>query len=243
MDLGMLSMKRIVSSFLNWLYPDRCVFCQEIVKDCHEEYCESCISDVRIIDKSFCEKCGKLHKGDTGLCYDCRKHRHYFTQGRAMFVYDEPVKSSLFGLKFFKHTWIGRKYGLLLGRFFVEQDLWEVDMIVPVPLHYGRRIERGYNQARIIADYMSPIIDVPVSHKLLSRVKATKPQKDLSDHKRHRNLINAFKVKGDDARGKRVLLIDDIYTTGATIDGCAKVLKESGAVKVYFLTVAIGSGF
>lgn len=162
-----------------------------------------------------------------------------------MFVYDEYLKKSLFGLKFFKQTWIGYEYGKLLGDYYIDNDLTEVDLIIPVPLHRFRYIERGFNQAEIIANELSKVIDKPVLAKCLRRSKNTKPQKDLSDKQRPLNMLKAFKVNNkysDKINSKKILLVDDIYTTGATMDGCAKVLLDNGAREVYFVTVAIGDG-
>jgi len=162
-----------------------------------------------------------------------------------MFVYNEFIKKSLFGLKFFKHTWIGHEYGKLLGEYYINQDLGEIDFIVPVPLHKFRNLERGYNQAEIIANSLGTSIEKPMISQCLKRNKNTKPQKDLSDKQRPLNMLKAFKVNNkyiNVIKNKKILLVDDIYTTGSTIDGCAKVLIDSGASEVYFLTVAIGDG-
>lgn len=207
--------------------------------------CEKCFQNVNIIETSFCPKCGKIREGASSICYDCRTKSHYFVSGRGMFVYNEFLKKSLFGLKFFKHTWIGAEYGKLLGDYYIQQGLPDVDLIIPIPLHMIRYLERGYNQAEIIACELARSINKPIYANCLKRNKNTKPQKDLSDKQRPLNMLKAFRVKAkysDKIKNKKILLIDDIYTTGATIDGCAKVLLENGAHEVYFLTVAIGDG-
>jgi len=162
-----------------------------------------------------------------------------------MFVYNEFLKKSLFGLKFFKQSWIGAEYGKLLGDYYLEHNLPDVDLIIPVPLHMIRYLERGYNQAEIIARELARSIDKPMYTNYLKRKRNTKPQKDLSDKQRPLNMLKAFRIKrqvSDKIKNKRILLVDDIYTTGATIDGCAKELLDKGAREVYFLTVAIGDG-
>lgn len=207
--------------------------------------CEKCFQNVNIIETSWCPKCGKIRERSSSLCYDCRTRSHYFVSGRGMFVYNDALKKSLFGLKFFKHTWIGKEYGKLLGDYYTQQHLPDIDLIMPIPLHSIRYIERGFNQAEIIASYLAMTIDKPMYNNYIKRSKNTKPQKDLSDKQRPLNMLKAFKVNQrhiDKIKDKKILLVDDIYTTGATMDGCAKVLLENGAREVYFLTVAIGDG-
>ncbi len=235
--------KKIGHNFINWLYPKKCVFCQKEIKDNEADCCEICYNKIEKISDTYCTKCGKKHEVDEELCFDCKRMEHFFTNGRGMYVYEGVIKKSLFGLKFFKHTWIGHKYGKLLAKFYMENQLWEVDLVIPVPLHKGRYIERGYNQAEIITKAFCKEKLLPYNTKILRRIKATTPQKDLTDINRQKNMIKAFKVTDKSViNNKKILLIDDIYTTGATIDGCAKVLLECGADKIYFLTIAIGKG-
>lgn len=239
------SINKYISEFIDWLYPKSCIFCKEELDDVSSSFCEKCFQNVNIIETSLCPKCGKIRERSSSLCYDCRTRSHYFVSGRGMFVYDDFLKKSLFGLKFFKHTWIGSEYGKLLGAYYISNNLPEVDMIIPVPLHFLRYLERGYNQAEIIASSIAKAINKPIHSNYLKRSKATKAQKDLSDKQRPLNMLKAFKMNAkyvDKIKDKRILIIDDIYTTGSTMDGCAKVLLEKGAREVYFLTVAIGDG-
>lgn len=234
-----------MSEFLEWLYPTCCIFCNEELSEPSGQCCEKCFQNVNIIETSYCPKCGKIRERTSSLCYDCRSRAHYFVSGRGMFVYNEFLKKSLFGLKFFKHTWIGNEYGKLLGDYYFDQDLPDIDFLVPVPLHKFRNLERGYNQGEIIANMLATSIEKPMISQCIKRCKNTKPQKDLSDKQRPLNMLKAFKVNSkykNVINNKKILLVDDIYTTGATIDGCAKVLIDAGASEVYFLTVAIGDG-
>lgn len=237
-------MWHIVAGFRQFLFPSRCICCREILEEPEADCCNVCYNELRMINQNYCQKCGKLHETKGDLCFDCRRNRHYFTQGRGVFVYEEPIKSSLFGLKFFKATWIGEKCGEILADYYQEEGLWDIDLVVPVPLHWYRFIGRGYNQAEIIVRSFSKRLRLPLDDKVLCRKKMTLPQKDLTDEERVRNLELAFRVKNQEViQGKRILLVDDIYTTGSTIDSCAKVLLECGAIEVYFLTVAIGKGY
>ncbi len=120
---------------------------------------------------------------------------------------------------------------------------WNPDALVPIPLHKTRKRKRGFNQAQLLAEKLGKRLEIPVEKRILERTKKTGPQKELNDVQRRANLKNAFQVRQNDVRLKRIVLVDDIYTTGSTIDAAAAVLLEHGAEKVYFLTICIGRGF
>lgn len=120
---------------------------------------------------------------------------------------------------------------------------WKPDVLIPIPLHKSRRRRRGFNQAELVAKGIGRELGIPVLSDGLIRTKKTVPQKELSDLERKQNLKNAFQLKRNDVRLKKVLLIDDIYTTGSTIDAAAAILLESGVEKVYFLSICIGRGY
>ncbi len=120
---------------------------------------------------------------------------------------------------------------------------WGVELLVPVPLHKSRRKLRGFNQAELIARGLGRELGLPVSSELLLRTRKTVAQKELNDQERRANLKNAFQVAKNKVSPKKILLIDDIYTTGSTIDAAAAVLLDHGAEKVYFLSISIGRGY
>ena len=138
------------------------------------------------------------------------------------------------------------------GDFYVQEMLrncgyavrsWNIDLIVPIPLHKSRRRKRGFNQAELIAKKLGKELGIPVSVDTLFRTRKTKPQKELNDQERKSNLKNAFEIGKNDLEFKKILLIDDIYTTGSTIDIATTILLEHGAEKVYFLSISIGRGY
>lgn len=122
-------------------------------------------------------------------------------------------------------------------------ETWGIDVLIPVPLHKKRKRKRGYNQAEILAKELGRITGIPVETKSVIRVRHTMPQKELSHRERRKNVKDAFETTTQCVIGKNVLLIDDIYTTGNTIDAVAKVLKEKADCKVFFFTISIGQGF
>ena len=131
----------------------------------------------------------------------------------------------------------------LVKNFQKEIRRWNPDVIIPVPLHRARRRKRGYNQAQILAENLGKMLCIPVDSKSLARRKKTSPQKKLGHNERKKNLKNAFAVTSAFRPVRKVLLVDDIYTTGNTLDAAAKALKEKGVEKVYFLTISIGQGY
>ncbi len=225
------------------------------LEDNTADICEICYNEIQYIDDCFCRKCGKKREIEDDLCLDCCVREHQFDVGRGVFVYEESIKKTLFGLKFFRQTWIGRKMGRVMAEYYLKEVGWGIDCVLPVPVHYTRYVIRGYNQAEILAMYFvkeynrqmetyngQKALYVPQG---LRRKKWTTPQKNLSPETRYKNLENGFEVRRKwkkQIKGKTVLIIDDIYTTGATMDMCAKQLKEAGVKKVFFLVAAIGNG-
>ena len=120
---------------------------------------------------------------------------------------------------------------------------WNAEVIIPVPLHVKRLRTRGYNQAEVFARALSEEFGIPVDAHTLVRVRNTRPQKELSDVERKNNIENAFQTRINSIKYKKVILVDDIYTTGTTINECADVLKRTGVEDVYFVTACIGNGF
>ena len=165
---------------------------------------------------------------------------HEFESGRGLFTYRSMAESM------YRFKYAGRRE---YARFYGEQIVrrlgrtirgWKPDALIPVPVHSSRKRERGYNQAEVLAEEIGKKMDIPVERRLLKRVKTTMPQKLLDDKGRQNNLKRAFKISRNDVKLKIIVMIDDIYTTGSTIDACAAVLKSAGVEKVYYITAAIG---
>ena len=119
----------------------------------------------------------------------------------------------------------------------------KADAIIPVPLHYKRMRQRGYNQAKLFAEALGKAWNIPVKHRLVVRHKNTQPLKQLNPAQRQNNLKKAFKLAQNDVKLKTIIIVDDIYTTGSTIDSVARVFLQAGVHKVFFVTLAIGKGF
>lgn len=225
------------------LFPRRCAVCDEIVKFGKNTICNGCRDKFKTITEPWCLKCGKKLKSAEGeYCADCRKGNHCFTRGRAVFEYDSVVHS-LYRFKYQGRQEYAEYYGKYAADFLKdEMEFRRADAIIPVPLHYLRQRKRGYNQAALVAEVISKEWNIPVKHNLIVRRKNTKPLKGFNPSQRQNNLKKAFKILQNDVKLDTIVIIDDVYTTGSTIDAMAQVLQSVGISRIYFLTLTIGRG-
>lgn len=199
-----------------------------------------------LIQEPRCMRCGKpLRYQEREFCVDCEEKSFSYDQGKTAWIHKGAISCSIYDFKFHNKRIYGKIYAEeLVYRYRHIIDMWRPDVLVPVPLHPRRQRKRGYNQAEILAEYISQEIQVPVAEKAVIRRRYTRPQKILDHRDRQKNLHHAFKANYQYLTGvERVLIVDDIYTTGATIDEMAKTLKKTGVKKVYFLAISIGQGF
>lgn len=192
-----------------------------------------------------CIRCGKtVTQSGMAICSDCGKRAHYFVQNRSLFEYSDLMKKMMYGLKYHHN----RDTGVFLGKELAEAyggylRMLKVDGIVPVPITGRRLRERGYNQAAVIAGELGRQCGIPVYPEYLKRSRSTRPQKELNDSGRKNNVKSAFHIGKNEVQLNQILLVDDIYTTGATLDEAARCLRMAGAEAVYGLTACIGRGF
>ena len=234
----------ITKHIVDALYPPACPLCGRLLET-EETVCARCRSELRVVGEPRCMRCGRPLQDESGeYCPDCVSMRHWLDRGVGVFPYQSAVRRMVMDLKFRGKTANAR----LLGRWMAayvkpELPLWRPDVLVPVPLHPRKLRKRGYNQARLLAEGVGAALGLPVDARLVRRKNSTEAQMRLGRLARQRNLEQAFAIgKGRKARGN-ILLVDDIYTTGSTVDAIARVLKENGAGKVYVLTACIGSDF
>ncbi len=229
---------------LSVLYPDRCPLCDRLLMP-GESICACCEKEVGRVRGAVCLKCGKpLSDERREYCFDCTNKKHYFTQGKAVFLYEGKIRSSLYRFKYKNR----REYaGYYAGEAAAQFDGWlrgtGVQAIVPIPMYRSKQRLRGYNQAEVFAQALGQRTGIPVDRKLLLRVRNTTPQKELNEHERKYNLKNAFQLRADIVKYNRILLADDIYTTGSTMDEASKTLLEAGATKIYFICIGTGAGY
>lgn len=226
------------------LFPRRCPVCHEVVEERKEQVCIICRTKLPYIREPSCLRCGKpLLSGEQEYCQDCRRKRHRFDQGAAPFVYDETMRQSIAAYKYGgRREYAGFYVEEMLRRCAGKMRLWGGEVYVPIPLHPSRRRKRGYNQAELLARELSKRSGIPADADLLVRVKKTRAQKELNDQERLTNLKDAFSIRKEEIPYKNVILVDDIYTTGSTMDAAAGLLKAYGVKNVFFLCICIGKG-
>jgi ComF family protein len=225
----------IVIRFLaNFLFPLSCVGCGRFVDS--KGLCAQCWSSVDFIVPPYCALCGNsLGERGGAVCRLCRQKTPLFNSHQSLFAYGPLTRQLIFGLKY------GRKRYLthLFAQWLLPKALQHVvDIIVPVPLHPRKLAQRGFNQAALVADALGRLMGIPVHKKMLVRHLNTPSQGFFSQDQREENVFGAFSVPKVQTKGARILLIDDVYTTGATLGACTYALKESGALHVHALTLA-----
>ena len=239
-------------NIIDLIFPPRCILCDAILQKSENALCGGCCRKLPQVTEPACRRCGKpVESIRQEYCLDCaeKRTRHdVLEQGVALWVYDENMKRVMANVKYG-----GCREDI---HFFAKEMMqihgkkiqhWRIDAIVPVPLHRRRRWFRGYNQAEVLAGDMGQCLNLPVLVDVLRRNRQTRPHKGLLPKQRKANLSGAFGVdpnKLDSLTGVRnVLLVDDIYTTGATLEACGEVLHQVGVEKIYFVCLCIGRDY
>ena len=230
------------NQFLQLLFPLRCPVCDDIVTPYGRKICVDCEKKLRLLTPPWCMKCGKKLYEETSFCIDCIKKPHKFVRGRALYEYGS-VAASIYRFKYGKRQEYADFFGEQMAKY-LEPFVREVqpDGLLPIPLHRRRKNKRGYNQAQLLAESLGRQLNIPVYSEMVYRVKNTAPLKLQNPVERQNNLKRAFNIAQNDVKLNTIIIIDDIYTTGSTIDAVAKVCREAGIANVYFLTVSIGYG-
>lgn len=236
--------ENVKEELINIIYPRTCPICGEILQNNNLQVCGTCKKKIKYVKEPACKKCGKqLQVEEQELCFDCFKNKHNFTRGIALYCHDEWTRRSIYNFKYNNKREYAKIYANEINlRYRSKIEQWNVDYLIPIPLHKSKLKARGYNQAEDLCKELSKVFMIPMLRNGVCRVKKTLPQKELNDKQRINNLKKAFKIGNIDVKSKRVILIDDIYTTGATINSVAEVLVNSGVKDIYFITISIGEG-
>lgn len=235
--------RRIAEGFKNLLFPRRCPVCDDIVPIGEGDVCRPCAGRIQYIREPRCRRCGKQLEDDARVfCGDCARKPHVFDSGLALYDYRSMCKS-IYRFKYADRCEYAAFYARDIYRHFkTDIAMMDADAIIPVPLHASRKRARGYNQAELVARELSVLTRIPVYPDLVRRVKKTAPQKELDAAGRQNNLKKAFHIPSDVVKLNKTILIDDIFTTGSTLDAVALELKRCGVEAVYFITLCIGEG-
>jgi len=201
--------------------------------------CPACLEKIEFIEPPVCARCGLPL--DEGQCPECRRIKFAFKGARAVGAYEGALRDAIHALKYSGHAVVAHDLGRLLADYILTYPSFaeNVSCVIPAPIHSSRQRERGFNQSQLLARPVAELLRVPLVTDVLKRIKATRPQVELSFEERVENVRGAFGVL-DPAPivDKRVLLIDDVLTTGSTAHEASLTLLNAGASAVYVLTLA-----
>lgn len=227
--------KNLFNEFLNQLFGEEftCVLCDEERINNHYNFlCKKCYDEINFITFG-CEKCGGQLNSFTRVCDNCKEKERNFDYVICVSNFDGSAKNLVYKLKYGKQEYIANTIALFMADKFKEVCNEHIDIVTCIPTTRKRFLERGFNQADLIAQKVTDYCNLKYFKNIILRIKDTSTQTHLSRQSRQENLQDAFIVVDNvDLKDKTVLVIDDVYTTGATLDSAAKVLKEKGACKV-----------
>ena len=225
---------------ISWIYPPKCVACSTILlptNDIENFFCEHCKTIFLQIEPPFCPRCGMP---SSTTCLSCVSRKSVVEKHRAAFIYEGVVQELIRDMKFRSRKRAANALGHLLA---IACANWEMegDYIVPVPLHRSKLRKRGYNQAAVLAAPIAKQLNIPHAPHMLKRTRKTPPQSGLTPSAREQNLVNAFafNTKKYDVTNKKIFLVDDIFTTGSTMNACAQMLLNHGAARVEGISLSI----
>lgn len=216
---------------LDWLYPPHCGGCGKP----GSRWCTSCQGSVCLIPDTICRVCGKI-LDNAGLCQGCDESPPPYHALRAWAVYGGPLRAALLRLKYDRDIALGEILAHPLGDF-LRGFNWQVDLVTAVPSGSAQRAQRGYNQAALLAFPLALTSGKIYRPQALVKSRETRSQVGLSFAQRHENVVGAFSANARVIDGNRILVVDDITTSGATVNACAKALRDAGARRVYCLAL------
>ena len=230
------TLRQLLRQGIDLLFPQRCAVCA------HSGHvlCPACQASIRLLAPPYCELCNR-QLASPGICQQCRRWPLKLSGLRAVGTYEEPVRTCIHALKYDGQTRLAEPLGNLLAGRYRASGL-RADIMVPVPLHSERLQQRGYNQSKLLAEHCSRQVGVPVREDMLIRRRATSAQVGLAAQERLQNVAGAFACSPAFTGGAlahcKVLLIDDVCTTGATLEACSAPLFAAGAQQVWALVLA-----
>ncbi len=217
---------------MDWIFPPLCGGCGKL----GYRWCPDCDGKVTKIGMPYCSKCGVPTNGEK-ICQTCRRQSFEIEAIRAYGLYEEPLRNAIHQFKYRRDISMGDIFAEKLQDVY-KRNRWEVDLVVPVPLSIVRLRERGYNQSALLAYPLALAINKSYCQKAIVRVRETESQVNLAVQDRKANVEGAFRANEDIVKDKRILLIDDVCTTGSTLNACATALKQAKAKAVYGITLA-----
>jgi len=238
----MTTIATLLDPFLSLLYPPRCLLCRTLGEA--SGLCRDCAAQIAPVPSPWCRRCGQSI-GDAETCFHCHLRLPAFACARAMGQYDGVLRALIHRFKYRDRPQLAEPLGILLADFarIQSSSLHDLcfDALLPVPMHPVRQRLRGYNQSDRLARVVARELGLPLETQMLTRPRATRPQVGLTGDARRINLRAAFAVPHPElVSGKTLLIVDDVTTTGSTLDACAATLQAAGATAVYALALAAG---
>lgn len=231
---------KLLGAFDDALYPLDCtcdVCGEELVEDTRYRLCSECIANLPFVKGHICLNCGMPLDDESDYCNRCQNQKSSFVKNRSPLVYDGEVKRMIHKLKFGKKKYIAQTLGALMADKYLESGM-DSEIIVFVPMSESELKKRGFNQAELLAMEVGRRLDIPVLPALV-KIKDTSQQKELKGKDRASNLEGAFACLFEQVKGRKILLVDDVFTTGATANECANTLLKAKAREVCVLTAAV----
>lgn len=236
-------MKLFIKATLDFIFPPLCHICRSFIPDADDIHiCPACRDQLPLVVSPICTVCGIPFNSAGGdhTCGKCQTHPPHFDLARAHLLYEQSARELIHQFKYSYKTHLRRPLALLALEGMADVIMSQKpEIIIPVPLHRSRLRSRGFNQSILLGKMFSSRLSLPMLADGLIRTRQTEPQIDLSAEERRHNVKGAFAVKkAESISGKRILLLDDVMTTGSTVTECAQVLKKAGAVSVTVVTIA-----
>lgn len=219
---------------LDWLFPPSCAGCGAA----GTRWCSACDQKIQRLTPPYCQRCGQKNvAGENSLCDRCQANPPEMTAIRSWALFGGPLRQALHQIKYQRDIALAEVFSRSMIKFLKSQD-WHVDVVAPVPIGKKRKKQRGYNQAGLLAKPLALGLGLSYRPKALSRVRETVSQVGLTLKQRRQNVGGAFSSTPGLVKDKIVLVVDDVVTSGSTLDACAKALWIAGAKHVYGLTLA-----
>ncbi len=239
----------IKEGLLNFIFPLDCKICEKPIRESKGySICEDCFKTIELIERPYCIKCGKplipsvfFKQNREILCLDCKRKKYSFEFSRSTGIYDKVLKKCIHLFKYYGEKKLAKPLGKLMVDYLVKNDEFKkrIDLIIPVPLHKNDLRKRGFNQSILLGRVVGNYFSISIGEKVLIKKKLTPFQANLSKKEREKNILRAFLVeKPKEIKGKNVLILDDVFTTGATVEECTKELMKARAKNIFVLTLA-----
>ena len=236
--------KEIIDLAIGILYPKRCVACDKVLLKIEKDvgFCKECQPKIRLVGDGVCMKCGApIEDTRVEFCKTCQTFEHYYDQNKGIYVYTGEMKNAMYRFKYSNRRCYGKVFARHAARMYggwLKKN--GIEAIVPVPMYKDKEKMRGYNQAKVFGKALSDATGIPLADGIIRRDSDTTVMKQLNSLKRKKNLLNAFSLQKNVVQFRKVLIVDDIYTTGTTMDEVAKVLKSGGVKELFGMCVCIG---